>query len=409
MKKTYLPYVMAMLGLGLTTQANAVPVDLDGPHSLSYPIIRHTAQFWGDEKGHRPRRIRRMLRDRGFSNIEFIDRRLPRYVVRACRGPYAKRLVLDRWGRIRKERNIGRCLDHPAAQYRTPIHVSEIRTILRAAGYNRIHIFDRQLPWYVAKACKRNKRFTVTLNRFGDITNRTPVGRCGGDVVGGPVPGRSLQEIRSMLSARGYHRIRVIDGQLPVYGMEACKRGRLFKLKLNRFGEIRKRKRSGWCAPGGFQVRPAPRREYIEEREFERTEKLHASRCQDYFDWLLDHNTVYFDIASAKLKLKSIPLLKKLAMVANRCPRAVIEIAGHTDSDGSTHYNQRLSEQRAASVVGFLLHYKVSPNRLSAVGYGELHPVAPNTSAANKALNRRIEFTVEWDDDAAGYAERRTR
>jgi outer membrane protein OmpA-like peptidoglycan-associated protein len=71
-----------------------------------------------------------------------------------------------------------------------------------------------------------------------------------------------------------------------------------------------------------------------------------------------------------------------------------IEIAGHTDSDGSEAYNQTLSEERAASVLNYLVEHGVSARRLTTVGYGETRPVVPNTSAANKAQNRRIEFTV---------------
>ncbi len=71
-----------------------------------------------------------------------------------------------------------------------------------------------------------------------------------------------------------------------------------------------------------------------------------------------------------------------------------VRIAGHTDSDGSSSYNQGLSERRANSVRDYLVNKGVPANTLTTVGYGEEQPVVPNTSAANKAQNRRIEFTV---------------
>ncbi|MGB4082058.1 MAG: OmpA family protein, partial [Candidatus Fermentibacter daniensis] len=75
-------------------------------------------------------------------------------------------------------------------------------------------------------------------------------------------------------------------------------------------------------------------------------------------------------------------------------PDATVRIAGHTDSDGSESFNQTLSEQRAQSVFTYLVNHGVSARRLSTIGYGETAPVVPNTSSANKAQNRRIEFTV---------------
>ncbi|MFO8184727.1 MAG: OmpA family protein, partial [Candidatus Aegiribacteria sp.] len=65
-----------------------------------------------------------------------------------------------------------------------------------------------------------------------------------------------------------------------------------------------------------------------------------------------------------------------------------------TDSDGSDSYNQTLSEERAASVFNYLVNKGIAARRLTTVGYGESRPLVPNTSDANKAMNRRIEFEV---------------
>jgi len=72
---------------------------------------------------------------------------------------------------------------------------------------------------------------------------------------------------------------------------------------------------------------------------------------------------------------------------------AVIE--GHTDADGSDAYNQSLSERRATAVMNELVkEHNIPASRLSAVGYGESRPVAPNTTAEGKERNRRIEAEV---------------
>jgi outer membrane protein OmpA-like peptidoglycan-associated protein len=67
-----------------------------------------------------------------------------------------------------------------------------------------------------------------------------------------------------------------------------------------------------------------------------------------------------------------------------------IEIQGHTDSDGSEESNLALSEERAKSVVAYLVHEGVAEGRLTAKGYGETEPIAPNTTREGKQLNRRV-------------------
>ena len=69
-------------------------------------------------------------------------------------------------------------------------------------------------------------------------------------------------------------------------------------------------------------------------------------------------------------------------------------IEGHTDSDGSDAFNQKLSEARAAVVKDALLDRGISSSRLKSVGYGETMPIATNKTAAGKALNRRTEVKL---------------
>ncbi len=109
---------------------------------------------------------------------------------------------------------------------------------------------------------------------------------------------------------------------------------------------------------------------------------------------VLSFDNIYFASGSATLKPESHGILDSVAILIRDNPNARIRIAGHTDSDGSEASNKTLSERRAQSVYQYLVSTGISGDRLSTVGYGESMPVVPNTSAANKAKNRRIEFIV---------------
>jgi outer membrane protein OmpA-like peptidoglycan-associated protein len=109
---------------------------------------------------------------------------------------------------------------------------------------------------------------------------------------------------------------------------------------------------------------------------------------------VLTFNNIYFDFDSAVIKAESHPVLDGIVAMFLENENARVQIAGHCDSDGSSEYNQGLSERRAASVFDYLVAHGVPARRLTTVGYGESQPLVPNTSDANKAQNRRIEFTV---------------
>jgi outer membrane protein OmpA-like peptidoglycan-associated protein len=88
-------------------------------------------------------------------------------------------------------------------------------------------------------------------------------------------------------------------------------------------------------------------------------------------------------------------MLDNGADIAKRCPSVKFDIEGHTDSIGTKGFNQKLSEQRAHSVVDYLTAKGISTARIHFAGYGDTHPVAPNNNETNRAKNRRIEFKVK--------------
>ena len=116
--------------------------------------------------------------------------------------------------------------------------------------------------------------------------------------------------------------------------------------------------------------------------------------CQQLFNDLLAKGQIRFEQARATLDPDSTALLDRLVEIAQRCPTANIEVAGHTDGDGEDAFNQALSEKRAQAVVDHLVKAGLSASRFTAVGYGSTQPVASNDTDEGKAQNRRIEFLV---------------
>lgn len=88
-------------------------------------------------------------------------------------------------------------------------------------------------------------------------------------------------------------------------------------------------------------------------------------------------------------------LLSEVADTIIRHPELVsIEIEGHTDDRGGAEHNLDLSQRRAEAVRRWLIEHGVAADRLTARGYGSTRPAVPNITSANRARNRRVQFTV---------------
>ena len=103
---------------------------------------------------------------------------------------------------------------------------------------------------------------------------------------------------------------------------------------------------------------------------------------------------IFFAFNKTELLPESFPELDKVATFMIEENITKIEISGHTDSEGSDQYNQKLSEGRAQSVVTYLLSKGVNPESLVAVGYGESKPIDTNKTEDGRANNRRVEFKL---------------
>lgn len=103
-------------------------------------------------------------------------------------------------------------------------------------------------------------------------------------------------------------------------------------------------------------------------------------------------SSIYFDINSSRIRAASWPALQQAA-TAIQATTGVIMITGHTDSDGSNEVNLLLSQKRAEAVkLALVSEFGIASERLQTSGKGESVPLEPNSSAAGKAKNRRVEF-----------------
>ena len=101
---------------------------------------------------------------------------------------------------------------------------------------------------------------------------------------------------------------------------------------------------------------------------------------------------VNFATGTSTLTQSSRYILDEVAATLNENPNIRVEVAGHTDNTGGRALNERLSRARAESVKNYLVTKGVSADRMTTAGYAWDRPVAPNTTRAGRALNRRTEL-----------------
>lgn len=181
-----------------------------------------------------PSDIRPILRRAGYDRIIFRDRQLPWYVAHACRNNQRLELLLTRRGEVKRERRLGRCA--------SPLHPSKIEAHLGKNGYKNVYVFDREGPTYGAEACQSRQLYDLKLNQFGEVKQRTALGRCAPPVL-------SEEDTRSKLQQAGYKRIELaaLGGQRGGFNAKACLDGRTRAFYVTPFGELNKAKDVGAC------------------------------------------------------------------------------------------------------------------------------------------------------------------
>ncbi|HIP14157.1 MAG TPA: cell envelope biogenesis protein OmpA [Sulfurimonas autotrophica] len=104
--------------------------------------------------------------------------------------------------------------------------------------------------------------------------------------------------------------------------------------------------------------------------------------------------SINFENNSHQVKEASLPKIEEFANFLKKYKNYTAEIMGYTDSRGSQTYNKKLSQKRADEVKKLLIEKGVEASRLTAIGMGELNPIASNETPEGRAKNRRIEANL---------------
>jgi|GEM_PF-971510 len=149
------------------------------------------------------------------------------------------------------------------------------------------------------------------------------------------------------------------------------------------------------------KVHPGSKKYYEWSGKFtvkrKQTTNLEVGLVRKKFKLIL--HKIEFETGKAIIKPEFYPYLdevaKSIKMAVESNPTLLIEVQGHTDSQGSASYNMKLSQLRAEAVKEYLVtKHGIDPNRLIARGYGETRPIASNRTREGRARNRRVEFVV---------------
>ncbi|MDP5121585.1 MAG: OmpA family protein, partial [Spirosomaceae bacterium] len=113
----------------------------------------------------------------------------------------------------------------------------------------------------------------------------------------------------------------------------------------------------------------------------------------------VDENTfrldkVYFDVGQASILPESYGQLEGLLKMLQDNPKLKIEVVGHTDNQGDSKLNKRLSVRRALEVRQYLIGEGIDGKRIKFKGMGDSAPIAQNDSEENRSQNRRVEFII---------------
>ena len=140
------------------------------------------------------------------------------------------------------------------------------------------------------------------------------------------------------------------------------------------------------------------------KEQFEKVEKMFNSKEARVFrennNVILRLITLTFESGKSKLLAESFDLLVKVEKAIDVYPESELIIEGHTDSLGDDDFNQKLSQDRAESVLKYMINAMHIPSyRLIATGYGETNPIANNETESGRSKNRRIDIVIIPHDE----------
>lgn len=138
---------------------------------------------------------------------------------------------------------------------------------------------------------------------------------------------------------------------------------------------------------------------YMDKQEKKLRDRLAGSGVQvqregDNLRLIMPGN-ITFETGKSQIRGNFYDVLDSVALVLKEFKDTAILVAGHTDSVGNDSSNQALSERRAYSVKNYLASSGIPSGRVQAVGFGERHPVANNSTPQGREQNRRVELELE--------------
>lgn len=143
---------------------------------------------------------------------------------------------------------------------------------------------------------------------------------------------------------------------------------------------------------------PTPKIEENREDEENSTNEItlkESLECERRFKVLLSKQKIEFSTNKIKIRASSYAILDKLINISKDCSKSEIVIEGYTDSTGSKRRNRKISYKRAKAVRDYLTKHGINRSRITAIGYGEIRPVASNRTSRGRKKNRRIEIHIK--------------
>ena len=105
-------------------------------------------------------------------------------------------------------------------------------------------------------------------------------------------------------------------------------------------------------------------------------------------------SNITFASGASSIRPEFYRVLNSVAVVLGEFNRTIVNVYGHTDSDGSADFNQQLSEKRGVNVARYLVSQGTDSRRFHVIGYGEERPIASNSTEDGKSRNRRVEIEI---------------
>lgn len=138
---------------------------------------------------------------------------------------------------------------------------------------------------------------------------------------------------------------------------------------------------------------------YMDRQAAQLREKLQGSGVQVARDGdniqLIMPGNITFATGKSDIRTDFHSVLDSVVEVLKEFKKTRIKVSGHTDNTGGADLNQRLSEDRAASVKNYLVSGGVASGRVNSVGYSYRYPIASNSTPQGRESNRRVELQLE--------------